>query len=87
MVLILPNMVQILPNMVLRISDYYFQTLRNFVYRLQGHFLLFILFLLLNKFFMNEGLRSLRLSIISTVIVLSLCPSIEHLPGFFNKPL
>ena len=62
-------------------SNYYFQTLQYFMY---GSFvLLFILILSLNKFFMNEELRSLRLLKISTAIVLSLRTSIQHLSDLY----
>ena len=45
------------------------------------------MFLLLNKFFMKEGLRSLRLLKIAKAIVLSPCTCIEHLPDFFDNVL
>ena len=57
------------------------------VWIISSFFLLFILFLLLNKFSMNEELRSLRLLKISEAIVLSLRTSIEHLSDLFNKVL
>ena len=51
----------------------------------RSFFLPFTLFLLLNNYLMNEGLRLLRLLEISEVIVLSLRTSIE--PDFFSKVL
>ena len=51
----------------------------------RSFFLPFILFLLLNNYLMNEGLRLLRLLKISEVIVLRLHTSIE--PDFFSKVL